>query len=85
MIILYVVTYKTLRGFECGGGMGDACRHPWRLFALQESRGRGASTGGRRIVSQFFIARRHALAGCKVMVHLYYEYSCPPAEAQGGY
>ena len=65
--------------------MGDACRHPWRLFALQESSGRGASTGGRQFVLQFFIARRRALAESDVVVHVYYDYSCSPAEAQGGY
>ena len=44
---------------------------------------RRQAAGG--LSSQFFIARRHALAESVLVVHLYYEYSCPPAEAQGGY
>ena len=59
-----------------------------RRFVLQKYpffAGAGLTDGSRQFVLQFFIARRHALAGCKVMVHLYYDYSCSPAEAQGGY
>ena len=45
---------------------------------------RRQAAGG--LSSQFFIARRRALSDSKVdVVHLYYDYSCPPAEAQGGY